>query len=202
MQGFHLLVKFSLVQIYILKLYGGKSSSFFWENMSSIYYLHFSFEKHVLSQVLKDLSVENLEATRSTFLSKFSCKTYLSRTMNCWGSIFTLYLTWGAFSLICNLSAFFFFLLFFFFYWYFPWQAVSIHILSFFFSFLISTFLDYHWRFIEWQGRERELLFFLFLLPPASIHSFTSSRSQPLLPFFLLDLFLITGIIADDTCSP
>ena len=31
--------------------------------MCSIYRLHFAFEKHALSQVLKDFSVENLETT-------------------------------------------------------------------------------------------------------------------------------------------
>ena len=79
-------------------------------------YLHFSFEKHVPSQVLKGFSVENLETTGSTFLSKFSSEIYLSRIINYWGSIFTLYLMWGAFSLVCVLSTFFFFLSLFFFF--------------------------------------------------------------------------------------
>ena len=83
--------------------------------------MHFSFEKYVLTQVLKNFSVENLENTPSTFLSKFSSEIYLSRIINYLGSIFTLYLTWGAFSLVCVLSIFFSF--FFFFYWYFPWQT-------------------------------------------------------------------------------
>ena len=34
----------------------------------SIHYLHFSFEKHVSSEVLKDFSVENLETTPIFFL--------------------------------------------------------------------------------------------------------------------------------------
>ena len=35
-------------------------------------------------QVLKDFSVENLKTTLSTFLSKLSTKTYLSRIINYW----------------------------------------------------------------------------------------------------------------------
>ena len=66
MQGFYFFVKFGLVLIYILKVYRKKSSSIV---QCSIHYLHFSFEKHVPSQVLKDFSVENLETTpRSIYL--------------------------------------------------------------------------------------------------------------------------------------
>ena len=51
--------------------------------MRSIHhYLHFSFEKYVPSQILKDFSVENPETTPSTFLSKFSSEIYLSRIIN------------------------------------------------------------------------------------------------------------------------
>ena len=39
--------------------------------MCSIHYLHFSFEKHVPSQILKDLFVENLETVPSIFVLKF-----------------------------------------------------------------------------------------------------------------------------------
>ena len=81
-----------------------------------INYLHFSFEKHVVpSQDLKDFSVENLKTTASTFLSKFSSDINLSQIINYWGSIFTLYLTLGVFSLVCVLSIFFFLSFFFFF---------------------------------------------------------------------------------------
>ena len=66
----------------------------------------FFWKKHLPSQVLKDFSVENLETTPSTFLSKFSSEIYLSRIISYWGSIFTLYLTWGAFSLVCALFTF------------------------------------------------------------------------------------------------
>ena len=66
MQGFYFFVKFGLVLIYIWKVYRKKSSSIV---QCSIHYLHFSFEKHVPSQVLKDFSVENLETTpRSIYL--------------------------------------------------------------------------------------------------------------------------------------
>ena len=88
---------------------------FYWEKICSIQYLHFSFEKQVPSQVLKDFSVENLETTLSPFLSKFSSDIHLSPIINYWGSIFMLYLTWRAFSVVCVLSTSFFsfFLLFF-----------------------------------------------------------------------------------------
>ena len=54
MQGFYFFLKFGLVLIYILKVYRKKSSSIV---QCSIHYLHFSFEKHVPSQVV------NLETT-------------------------------------------------------------------------------------------------------------------------------------------
>ena len=60
MQGFYFFFKFGLVLIYILKVYRKKSSSIV---QCSVHYLHFSFEKHVPSQVVKHLSVENLETT-------------------------------------------------------------------------------------------------------------------------------------------
>ena len=62
MQGFYFFVTFGLVLICIWKVCRKKSSSIV---PCSIHYLHFSFEKHVPSQVLKDFSVENLESTRT-----------------------------------------------------------------------------------------------------------------------------------------
>ena len=44
--------------------------------------LAFFYEKYVPFQVLKDFSVEILETTPSTFLSKFSSEIYLSRIIN------------------------------------------------------------------------------------------------------------------------
>ena len=78
--------------LYIKKAYRKKSSAVLLRKDLQLIYLHFSFEKHVPSQVLKGFSVENLETTGSTFLSKFSSEIYLSRIINYWGSIFTLYL--------------------------------------------------------------------------------------------------------------
>ena len=66
MHGFYFLVKFCLVPIYISKVYFKWSSSILLIKKYSIHYLHFSFEKHVLSQFLKDFSVENVETTPSS----------------------------------------------------------------------------------------------------------------------------------------
>ena len=122
MQAFYFFVKFSLVLIYILKVYRKKNPlRFYWKKNCSIHYLHFLFEKHAPSQVSKDFSVENVGTTPGTFLFKFSSEIYLSRIINYWDSNLTLHLTWGVFSLICVLSVFYFFV-----------------------SFSIGTFLDRH----------------------------------------------------------
>ena len=44
--------------------------------------------------------------------------------------------------------------------------------------------------------------FSCFLFPSANKHLFSSSRFQPLLHFFLLNLFVITRPMAGDTCFP
>ena len=80
---------FWLNMVFYLK----KSCSILLRKKYSIHYLHFSFEKHAPSQVLKDFSVENVKTTPSTFLSKFSSEIYLSRIINYWCSILTLYLS-------------------------------------------------------------------------------------------------------------
>ena len=156
---------------------------FYRQKICSIRYLHFSFEKHVPFQVLKDFSVENLETIPSTLLSKFSSEIYLSRILII-GVAFLhytivrrkstfffyglwLYLTWGAFSLFCVLSAFFFFLSFFFFSFsicIFFKQTLTIHkiagngegiIISLLFHFYQLTNIDladrdfYHFFFID-----------------------------------------------------
>ena len=63
MQGFYFSIKCGLALIYILKVHRKNSLQFYWEKIYSIHYLHFAFEKHVYSQVLKDFSVENLETS-------------------------------------------------------------------------------------------------------------------------------------------
>ena len=106
---------------------------------------------------------------------------YLSRIINYWDSILILYVTWGAFSLVCLLSVFFFsfFLLFFFFYLYFPWQTLAIHK-------------------IEGTG-EGIIIFLVFHFHPlTNIHLI----HRDFYHLFLLDLFVITRLIADETCSP
>ena len=128
MQGFYFFVKSGLVLIDILKVYCTKSSSILLRKkyVQFIICIFLLESMYPPSQVMKDFSVENLETTPSTFLSKFSSDIYLSRINNYWGSIFTLYLTWGTFSLVCVLPVFFSFLL------------------SSFFSFSIGIFLDRH----------------------------------------------------------
>ena len=103
MQGFYFFVTFGLVLICIWKVCRKKSSSIV---PCSIHYLHFSFEKHVPSQVLKDFSVENLQTTPGSI--------YLELLIIGIVLTITLYIKWGAFSLICFLSIFLFFLCFFF----------------------------------------------------------------------------------------
>ena len=59
-----------------------------------MHYLHFSFKKHVSSQVLKDCPVENLETAIGIFFSKFFSVIYLSQIINCWGTLYVkLYVT-------------------------------------------------------------------------------------------------------------
>ena len=88
---------------------------FYWEKICSIQYLHFSFEKQVPSQVLKDFSVENLETTLSPFLSKLSSDIHLSPNINYWGSIFVIPNVRSVQCGLCSIHIFFlsFFLLFF-----------------------------------------------------------------------------------------
>ena len=116
-------------------------------------------------QLLKDFSVENLKTTSSTFLTKFSSEIYLSRFIDYCGSIFTLYLTWGAFSLVCVLSVFFF---------------------SFFLSSFFSLFLSVFSLTKTNNSRDRREgrwnhYFLCFTLPPAHKHWFSSLRFLPLL---------------------
>ena len=76
-QGFYFLIKFGLVLIYILKACHKKSSSILLrKKYVQSHYVHFSVEKHVPSQVLKDFSLANLETTLCKFLAKFSSEIY------------------------------------------------------------------------------------------------------------------------------
>ena len=134
-QDSYFLVKFGLVLIYILKFIVKNHFQFYWENICSIHYLHFAFEKHVPSQVFKDFSVENLETTPSNFISKFFSEIFLSPIINYWGSIFTLHLTWGAFSLVCvvNVMEVLFWV---------SLQNLDLYFSIFFLSFLLRFFLS------------------------------------------------------------
>ena len=156
---------------------------FYWEKICSIHYLHFPFEKNIPSQVLKDFSVENLQPTPSSFLSKFSSEFYLSRIINYWGSIFPLYLTWGEFSLVCALSVFF-----------------SLFLSSFSFLCLSVFSLTDTWQIHSIEENGERIIIFLVL----SFHPLTNIHliHRDYYHFFLIDLFVITRPIADETCSP
>ena len=91
---------------------------------------------------------------------------YLSRIVNYWGSIFTLYLTQGAFGCICVLSVFLFFL----FLLFFSLSSIFLSVFS-----VTDTNDSQHSR----EGRRND--YFCFSLPPGHEHSFSSSRFLPLL---------------------
>ena len=114
----HNFVKFGLVLIFILKVY---------RKISCLIFLR----KNIFNSLLEICFWK--ACTFSSSERFFCCKSrnyfqiHLSGIMNYWGSILTLYIRWGAFSLVCVLSVFFSFLFFFFSYRYFPWQPLTIH---------------------------------------------------------------------------
>ena len=163
--------------LFIYQKFIVKNLRYFWEKTCSIHYLHFSFEKHVPSQVLKDFLTENLETISSTFLSKFSSEIYLSGSIHYWGNILTLYLTREAFSLVCVVFVFFSFLSSIFCYRYFPWQTLTNHRIA---------------------GTGEGILFFVYHFYPITNFALIHRGFYHL---FVLDLFIITKLIADDTCS-
>ena len=119
MQGFYFLVKFGLFLIYIFKFYRKKTTSILLRKDMFNSLLAFFFWK-----VCTFSSFERFLCWKSRNYSHI----YLSRIINYCDSILTLYITWGAFSLVCA-SVFFtyFFRHFIFFYWYFLWQTLTIH---------------------------------------------------------------------------
>ena len=133
---------------------------------------------------MKDFYVENLETTPSTFLSKVSSEIYLCRIVSYWDSIFTFYLTWEAFSVVCVLSVFFF-LSSFFFYWYFPWQTLTTHRIA---------------------GKGEGIIIFRVsrFHPLTKIHLDLSGFRfiKISTTSFFITLFVITKLKAEETCSP
>ena len=79
--------------------------------------------------------------------------------------------------------------------------SIRIFFLSFFlllFLFIsVFSLTDTNYSQHSRKGRGNHY-FSCFLLPPAHEHSFSSSR---FLPLFLIDLFVITRLIADEACS-
>ena len=120
MQGIYFFVKFGLV-IYILRVYRKKSFSILLGKNMFNSLLAFLFWKACAFS-----SFERFLCWKSRNYSQI----YLSEILNYGRSILTLYMTWGAFSLVCVLSVFFSFFLSF------PFLL--------FFSFCIGIFLDRH----------------------------------------------------------
>ena len=112
MQGFYFLVKFGLVLIYILKVYRKKSSSILLRKNMFNSLLAFCFWKACTFS-----GFERFLRWKSRNYSQI----YLSGIINYGSSTLTLYITWGAFSLVFL----YFFLVFFFFYRYFSWQTLT-----------------------------------------------------------------------------
>ena len=135
---------------------------------------------------MKDFFIESLENTPSTFFSKFSSEIYLSPIINCWGSIFTLYLTWGAFSLVCVPSGFYYYCH----YYFFP-SSFSFLFLS---VFSLTDTNDSQ----NSRGVEGIIISFVF-----HVHLLTNIHSvhQDFYHLFLRNLFAITRLIANETCS-
>ena len=94
---------------------------------------HFIEKKHVqfitCILLLKSMYLLSFERFLCWKFGNYS-QIYLSGIIKYCDSILTLYIMWGAFSSVCALSVFFSFFLscfFFFFYRYFPWQTLMIH---------------------------------------------------------------------------
>ena len=109
MQGFYFFVKFGLGSyLYIKGLSKKPFSILLRKNMFNSLLAFFFWKACTFS------SFERFLCWKSRNYSQI----YLSRIINYWDSILTLYITWGAFSLVCFLSVLFFF---------FPWQTLTIH---------------------------------------------------------------------------
>ena len=124
----------------------------------------------------------DLETTSSTFLSKFSAEIFLSQIINYWGSIFTLYLTWGMFSLVCVLSG-----------------ARTFFLSFLLFSLFLSVFYlaDTNDSQDSREGRGNNCFFVYYFHPPTNIHLVHPDFYH----FFLIDLSVITRLIAYEACS-
>ena len=81
----------SLVLIYVLKFYRTKLISILLRrHMFTLLPTIFWGGNHVLSQLLRGFSVENLETTPNTFPLKLQSNIFLSQVIN-WVGIYTLY---------------------------------------------------------------------------------------------------------------
>ena len=153
MQGFYFLIKFGVVLIYILKVQRKKSFSILLRKniFNSLLHFFFFFFWKAFSKCFKFSKISLL---KKDF--------YLSLIINYWSSVFTLYLTRGAFSLVCVVSVFLFFL-------------------SFFFISLVFFLTDSDDESQDrWDGRGNNC-FSCFPLQTVHEHSFSSFKLLPLL---------------------
>ena len=140
-----------LVLIYILKVQRKKSFSILSRKNIFNSFLHFFFFCKAFSKFFKFSKISLL---KKDF--------YLSLIINYWSSVFTLYLTQGAFSLVCVVSVFLFFL-------------------SFFFISLVFFLTDSDDESQDrWDGRGNNC-FSCFPLQTVHEHSFSSFKLLPLL---------------------
>ena len=164
MQGFYVLVKVDLVIVYILKVYCENSSStLLRKNMFNSFFAFFFWKACTFSSFERFLYWKSRNYSQY-FSLEILVWDLFTRIINYWVSIFKLYITWGAFSLVCVLSFFFFLSFFFVFFCY-----------RYFFLTDTNASQDYR------EGRGSPYFSF-FPLPPVHEHSFSSSR-------FLLLLF-------------
>ena len=172
MQGVYFLVKLGLVLIYILKLYRKKSCSILLrKNMFNSLLAFFFWKACTFS------SIERFLCWKSRNYSQI----YLSRIINYWDSIYH-YIKREKRSVWLVFYPYFYFFLsfffFFFFYWYLPWQTLTIHKIG---------------------GTGEGINIFLVL----HFHLLTNINliHRDFYRLFLLDLFAITRLIPDESCS-
>ena len=111
MQGFYFFVKFGLALIYILKVYRKKSSSILIRKNKNKNKIKIRIKFITCILLFKNIYLLKFWKIYMLKILKIYSQIYLSEIIYYCGSILTLYITWGAFSLACVLSVFFSFIL-------------------------------------------------------------------------------------------